>query len=501
MKKNYIAKTSSLYSIFMAVLCCFFVACSDNANEETNTNYNPELPVSVTRFAPIEGTYAQEMVIYGNNFGIDTTKISVTIGGRKAKLVYAKSDSICCLVPYKAESGHYNVQVTMGDKDLGTKSVVANARFTYISSLVVRTLVGHRNSNDSQGWKDGTFGTGDADGSATGFRQAGYLKFDPQNPDHLYVAYEDFDNNGYGIQLIDLKEKTVKTVMHGSCFDGKRLRSIDFTLKGDMVVATDRDDKQLKSPSVWIVKRDADGSFTDSSAREILAAYKQCNTAVIHPIGGELYFNSYNRSAMFRMDMNKYYDTVAAGGTWKPNWADKNYERWFMFPETGWNFNITIHPSGKYAYVIVLNQHCIYRMDYDTDKKQFSEPYLVAGQRGIKAWADGKGDGTQMNYPYQGVFVKNKEYVEQGREDVYDFYFCDYDNYCIRYLTPDGYVKTYAGRGATSSMKDNKAWGPEDGDLKETARFGSPTGIAYDERTGTFYVLDMWYRSIRTIGK
>ena len=50
-------------------------------------------------------------------------------------------------------------------------------------------------------------------------------------------------------------------------------------------------------------------------------------------------------------------------------------------------------------------------------------------------------------------------------------------------------------------MKDNKAWGPEDGDLKETARFGSPTGIAYDERTGTFYVLDMWYRSIRTIGK
>ena len=58
-----------------------------------------------------------------------------------------------------------------------------------------------------------------------------------------------------------------------------------------MVVATDRDDSGDRSTSVWIVKRNADGSFTDDSKREVLAAYKQCNTVAVHPVNGELYFN------------------------------------------------------------------------------------------------------------------------------------------------------------------------------------------------------------------
>ena len=491
------AKTIGLYSALMAVLCCFFIACSDKNNDENKGEYNPELPVSIARFAPLEGGYDQEMVIYGSNFGIDTTKINVTIGGRKAKLIYAKGDSICCLVPYKAESGHYAVQVKVADK-----TVLADVRFSYVGSLAVRTLIGYRVSNNDPGWKDGKFGTGKDDGSATFGLQAAFMKFDPKNPDHLYVAYEDFDNSGYGIQLIDLKEKTVTTVLNGeTCFGGKRLRAIDFTLKGDMVVATDRTDDGYKSISVWIVKRNNDGSFSETSAREVLAAYKQCNTVAIHPTNGELYFNSYDHNGIYRMDMDNYYTTTAAGQSWNPLYAGKNFEKIFTIGETYWNFNITIHPSGKYAYIIVLNKNCIYRMDYDAQTKKFKEPYLVAGQQGIKGWADGTADGTQMNYPYQGTFVKNKEYVEQGKEDVYDFYFCDYDNYCIRYLTPEGKVHTFAGRGAASYMKDNQYWGSEDGALKEVARFGNPTGIAYDERTETFYIFDMWFKSVRTIGK
>ena len=42
-------------------------------------------------------------------------------------------------------------------------------------------------------------------------------------------------------------------------------------------------------------------------------------------------------------------------------------------------------------------------------------------------------------------------------------------------------------------------WGTEDGDLREVARFNSPTGIAYDEKSNTFYILDTKGRKIRTI--
>ena len=96
-----------------------------------------------------------------------------------------------------------------------------------------------------------------------------------------------------------------------------------------------------------------------------------------------------------------------------------------------------------------------------------------------------------------GVFVKNPEYA--GQEDEYDFYFCDNQNHCIRCLTPDGRVTTYAGRGSASAVADNNVWGTEDGDLREVARFRDPTGLAYDEETNTFYILDTVGRKIRTI--
>ena len=82
---------------------------------------------------------------------------------------------------------------------------------------------------------------------------------------------------------------------------------------------------------------------------------------------------------------------------------------------------------------------------------------------------------------------------------MYDFYFCDNNNHCIRYLTPDGIIRTYAGRGTSSQAGDGNMWGTEDGDLREVARFNSPTGIAYDEKSNTFYILDTKGRKIRTI--
>ena len=42
-------------------------------------------------------------------------------------------------------------------------------------------------------------------------------------------------------------------------------------------------------------------------------------------------------------------------------------------------------------------------------------------------------------------------------------------------------------------------WGTEDGDLREVARFRDPTGIAYNEETNTFYILDTVGHRIRQI--
>lgn len=69
---------------------------------------------------------------------------------------------------------------------------------------------------------------------------------------------------------------------------------------------------------------------------------------------------------------------------------------------------------------------------------------------------------------------KNKDYIEAGKSDIYDFYLCDRNGHCIRKITPDGIISTYAGRGSVSS--DGRVNGYIDGELRTEARFDSPLG-------------------------
>jgi hypothetical protein len=139
------------------------------------------------------------------------------------------------------------------------------------------------------------------------------------------------------------------------------------------------------------------------------------------------------------------------------------------------------------------------RTDYNEATKSFAPPYVVAGEARSGGWTDGVGTSARLSRPYQGVFVKNPDYVAAGRDDQYDFYFCDSYNDCIRILTPEGIVKTYAGRGNTTTVTDNHTFGNEDGDLRQVARFWDPTGIVYDEASKTFYILDRGNCEMRTI--
>ena len=476
------------YLMVLMLFVCVIGCKDDNESADSIEPYDPSLPVSITDFTPKDGGAYQKMVIYGNNFGNDTSLVNVTVGGKKATLISVKGTSLYCFVPSGAFSGEITVNV---GKDSNQKTVTATDIFAYQKNMVVGTLAGYRNQYDNQGWIDGSFDI------CAGFRNDGCMKFDPRYPKHLYVVYD-----GADIQLLDLENRMLSTPISRSVFSNRRLRSIDFTLDGEyMIVATDYDGSGVgSSPSAYIMKRNADGTFTTQSNTQILASYFQCNGATIHPVNGnELYFNSYQRGQVFRMDISNYFSTINSGASWNPNLAGGNYKELFTIQDTGWEFQINIHPTGNYAYIVVINQHYILRTDYNWSEKRFAPAYVVAGTARSANWVDGAGTSARLNRPYQGVFVKNKEYVAEGRSDIYDFYFCEKSNHDVRKLTPDGIVSTYAGRGIQGTASDNNVWGAEDGDLREVARFRDPTGLAYDESTNTFYILDTVGRKIRTI--
>ncbi len=477
---------------FVVLMSGFAVACSDDdAADTTSIPFDPSQPVVITGFTPESGGYQEQIIVYGQNFGTDKSELTLTIGGKKAVVVNIMSDKLYAYVPSGAFSGEVEITITHDGNEYTAKS---DKVFQYERKTVVGTLCGYKNSNDDQGEMWGSFDV------CCGFNNEGCLNFDPLYPERLYVTY---DYGGY-IAELNLETREAKRLMSATKFQSQRLRNVAFSLDGKyMLVSTDRNDNGTKSTSVWIVTRSGDGTFSDKSSCQVLVSYRQCNGVAVHPVNGEVYFNSYENGQLFSFTLEDYFAAVngTAGdgtSTWTGYYDDGCYKELFKIQDPSYEFQIDIHPSGKYAYLVVINRHYILRTDYDEKKHEFTTPYVVAGSNGSSGWVDAVGTTARVSRPYQGVFVKNPDYVAEGREDQYDFYFADCTNFCVRYITPDGLVRTYAGH---SPSTDGNIWGTEDGDLRQAARFRDVTGLAYNEQTETFYVLDHNNRRIRTIGK
>ena len=488
--------TACLGGVMALLLSIGVASCKNDDKIDTGAPFDPSRPLTVTSFTPESGGYQEQIIVKGSNFGNDKSMVSLKIGGKDAVLVNVMSDKLYGYIPSGAFSGEVEVIVT--DKNGNTHSATAPNKLTYERKDVVGTLCGYQNENDSQGELWGSFDI------CSGFNAEGCMAFDPLYPERLYIAYD----RGEGfIAELNLATRESSRLMSANKFGNKRLRNITFTLDGKyMLVATDRDDQGQKSTSVWIVTRSGDGTFSDKSSCQVLAAYRQCNGVAVHPINGEIYFNSYEGGQLFRLDPEKYFATLngepdpttGERPTWTGLLEDNAFNELFKIQDPSYEFFTTIHPSGKYAYLTVVNRNYILRTDYDEVKKEFTTPYTVVGLNGTAGWLDAVGTNARVSRPSQGVFVKNPEYEAEGRDDVYDFYLADCTNFCIRYITPDGLVRTYAGRAPSTN---GNIWGTEDGDLRQAARFRDVTGIAYDENNQMFYVLDHNNRRIRYIGK
>lgn len=511
------ARRVHLYGVLLAFLSLGFTACSDSDSSDIQP-YDPGKPVTISKFTPTSGTALDDMIIYGANFGTDKSAINVTVGGQKAVVVNVQGDKLYCYVPSKAFSGE--VEVSVNDGNGKEQHAVAPTTFNYIRKNVVSTLCGATNDEGDQGTVYGSFEVSRGFG---GGHELGSMVYDPLDSNILYICYDESDR---GIEVLDFGTRQYYQLMASNAFSTRRLRSIDFAKDGKyMLVAVDNGyDDRNPQVSLFILTRGIDGTFKSSKPQE-LTYFGQCNTVAVHP-NGEVYFNSYNQGQVFRFSLDDYlnardwtpdpddpdYDPenpnagrpVWNGNIVLPTAEDKStgFEEVFQIKDSQNEFRICIHPSGKYAYLMVVNKCYILRSDYDEKTQRFTVPYTVAGLEvgdlDDGSWVDAVGTSARMKRPYNGVFVKNPEYEKQGREDVYDFYFTDCLNFCVRYLTPDGVVRTYAGRGKATN---GNIWGTDDGDLREVARFRDVSGIAYSEIEEAFYVLDSFSSRVRRIGK
>ncbi|MGF7232765.1 IPT/TIG domain-containing protein [Arachidicoccus sp.] len=452
--------------ILLLLLSVGITSCKKDSATTDSKAYNPAEAVVVTDFFPKTGGGGQQLVIYGKNFGDDKSIVSVKIGGKQATVITVHDDGIYCIVPDRSYAGEIEVNVGMNATQ---QMAMANDTFNYQRRMVVTTLAGKKDARGNYDIKDGTFA------DCGGFLNPTCLIFDPANPDLLYMGQD-----GGDVRLLNFKDSVVTTPITRGMGNWSRIRSITFTLdKNYMIIANDQGD--VNGISTSILSR-ASG-FKDP---KVLTSYKQCNGAYVHPVTGELYFNSYEKGQFFRFDLADYFAN---------NIGIKDYQELFKIQDNSWEFQIDMAPTGDYAYIVVINQHYILRTDYDWNSKTFLQPYVVCGQPRTSGWVDGVGTQARLNNPYQGVFVKNPDYGD--KKDPYDFYFTEQGNHDIRILTPEGKVTTFAGRG--SSSIDPNPYGYIDGGLRTEARFNQPKGLAYDSTSHVFYVGDCENHCIRKI--
>lgn len=451
------------YWPMLLILVVFSVSCKDDTSGEDAPPFDPGKPMVISRFTPESGGLATRLVLYGNNFGNDISKVRVTIGGKNAKVIGVKGTSLHCMVPAGAYDGDIVVAI-VDDNEEVLASVQSDTQFDYQKQMLVSTFLGEyvERAQDAV-TKDGPF---DDCGS---FRNMRWLSFDPQNPDRLYMACQT-----HGTRVIDFEMERVGT-FSTSIND---VSSVNFMLDGDMVVTSDH----ASDAQTGLFKFSRASGFT---SRSDMCKGRGVKASAIHPVDGEVYFTRFRAG-----DVQRFDPLIGAIETGPEE--DRNPIAIYPNPYAGVHFMLIIHPTGNYGYLVQSERHFIMRTDYNWETKRFMPPYLVCGAAANAGYADGVGSSARLNWPMQGTFVKNPEY--EGQQDEYDFYFADRQNHAIRKLTPVGRVETFAGRG------NNGVEGYNDGQLRTEARFNRPESIVWDEKRQCFYVGDTDNRVIRKIG-
>ncbi|MBB4035488.1 hypothetical protein GGR21_001381 [Dysgonomonas hofstadii] len=446
--------------ILLALIVLSFGSCKDDNDGQ---EFNPDKPVAIASFSPETGGANTRLLLTGDNFGTNAANIVVTIGGARATVVGANGNYLYVVVPKKASEG--TIEIIIYDDDGMEKArTTAASKFDYVMKRLVSTVVGDVDDKGEYEIKDGPFG------NCGGIAKIGWLSFDPKNANHLYLV-----GDQTACRLIDLKNKYLSTMYVDGGLGGVmyRMRSISWTLTADsMVVSTWR---SSTAQSNGILTR----ANAFKSSPSLITGTRRCCGSAVHPVNGELYIADQESGSLFQYDLETKITSSAL----------------FQVQSTDTDYKILIHPTGNYAYLCLAGKGTIMKSEYNWTTKAFTTPSVFCGDPSNKGWADGVGKRARLQGPFQGVFVKNPEYA--GKADEYDFYFCDRENHCVRKVTPEGIVSTFAGRGSVSA--DNTVNGYVDGDLREEARFNNPEGIAYDEVNDIFYVGDTDNHRVRKI--
>lgn len=424
-------------NIFLFTLVIFASCKKDNDNNPSSSG------LAVTNISPDNGPHSTQVTITGTGFSTVASENTVKFNGKDAIVQNATATQLKVLVPKGAGTGNVTVQK-------GTETVTGPS-FTYVVSVNVTTLAG-----SSLGFADGA-------GAAAKFHYPVGIACDQQG--NVYVG----DASNHRIRKIT--PAGVVSTFAGSTqgftngTGGAALFNLPAGLWCDAsgtIYTADIANYAIRKISAGAVVSTMAGGSEGSLDGTGAVAQFQYPVGVCADAQGNIYVAD-NKNHRIRKVTPAGVVTTFAGSSTMGDADGTGAAAQFQEP-----YGICADAQGN----IYVADNVAHRIRKITPAGVVT---TIAGSTG--GFQDGNGAAAKFDSP-DGICVD-----VQG-----NLYISDYNNNCIRKITPAGIVSTLAGNGSQGNL---------DGTATE-ARFNRPGNVCVDAQ-GNVYVADRYNHTIRKI--
>lgn len=431
------------YASLQLLATMTFNACSHDMNDKEIV---PR--ADVTFFSPLSGGRNTLLTLNGHNFGNDPAKIRVTLNGKELIVKSVSDEEIKAEAPKGSNSGI--LRIILGERP-NAQVLIYDTEFTYISNFEVTTWLG----GDTGGENDGPFET------ATLLKPR-FLKWSENGA--LYII-EDGVGNASDLQSIRIAQNnTLQTIIDAASTSLiARIRAIDFSSDDNtMYIANDKNSSGTMG--FGSMKRNGTNFI---GLQDLWPDQTSAITFTkVHPITGDVFVGVHANAVVYRFDGMNFIGGVRLPASTEGTFADKGNINGMAFDK-----------EGTTVYIVSRARHVIYKGEYNLNTREIKNLKILAGKYATTGYSDGIGTNALFNSPCQA------DIDEEG-----NLYVADRGNHCIRIITPEGEVSTYAGKNI-SGMRDG---------IASQAEFNNPEGCQFGP-DGALYIADYSNNRIRKI--
>ena len=430
---------------FPLLLLLLFSSCKEDAAIK-QVEHDPNKPIVLTSFYPTEGGAKDKILLNGENFGSDPSKIKVYFNNAKAAVVSSSGGRIYAIVP-RLPGDNPKISVVIG-KD----SMVYDDTFAYHIQAQVSTVTGTG---------DKTFLAGTLDQAKV---YGKYLDMDAQG--NLFMSWR--DGGSFGIARINEKENIVTPLYTIASSPNPYANGITVDrATGIMTVSHESVAETFFSfdpREAWAL-RQRNAQFSAEDYGKIVQADRYANFVTFCPYDGYLY-TRFRDGHIAKIHPETYQATIVHKGPYGSQYGQA------INPAKPWELYITLHSNASpntFAQGISV---------LDLRPEHINEGFKRVNAPGGSGFRDGPVKDAIFNYP------KDIKFDKSG-----NMFIADYNNHCIRMLSADGIVSTVAGQPTKAGYKDG---GPVE------SQFNQPWGVAVNDQ-GDIYIADWTNARIRKL--